>query len=158
MELHGASMSYEYKEKDAREIALLFLAVFIVGIYLFREWRHYPVEKGARGQGFKGSSVDLESITSAAKEDKQRYDKGLVPLTPASVSGEAKQVLGLKIDINKATQFDFESLPGIGPKLAQRIIEKRNELGAFKTIDDIKKVKGIGEKKFGKIKDLINAR
>jgi competence protein ComEA len=60
-----------------------------------------------------------------------------------------------KVNINTASQADLESLPRIGPKVAQRIIDYRNQNGNFKKIEDIMKVKGIGEKLFAQIKDLI---
>jgi len=60
-----------------------------------------------------------------------------------------------KININTATQAELEGLPRIGPKVAQRIIDYRNQNGNFKKIEDIMKVKGIGEKIFAQIKDLI---
>ena len=60
-----------------------------------------------------------------------------------------------KININKATQTELETLPGIGPSTALKIINYRNENGKFKSIDDIKNVSGIGDGKFTKIKDLI---
>ncbi|HYA48465.1 MAG TPA: ComEA family DNA-binding protein [Burkholderiales bacterium] len=60
-----------------------------------------------------------------------------------------------KININTATQAELESLPRIGPKVAQRIIDYRTQNGNFKRVEDIMKVKGIGEKIFAQIKDLI---
>ncbi|MGB9749528.1 MAG: helix-hairpin-helix domain-containing protein [Caldisericia bacterium] len=59
------------------------------------------------------------------------------------------------ININTASQKELEELPGIGPTLAQRIIDYRDKNGYFQTIEDIKKVSGIGDKKFEAIKDLI---
>lgn len=59
------------------------------------------------------------------------------------------------ININKATQTELESLPGIGPSTALKIISYRNEQGNFSSIEDIKNVNGIGESKFENIKDLI---
>lgn len=59
------------------------------------------------------------------------------------------------ININTADQKTLEELPGIGPTLAQRIIEYREKNGYFQSIEDIKKVSGIGEKRFEDIKDLI---
>lgn len=59
------------------------------------------------------------------------------------------------ININTASQKELEELPGIGPTLSQRIIEYREKNGYFQTIEDIKKVSGIGDKKFEAIKDLI---
>ena len=60
-----------------------------------------------------------------------------------------------KININTATQAELESLPRIGPKVAQRIIDYRVQNGNFKRVEDIMKVKGIGEKIFAQIKDMI---
>ncbi|HYA49235.1 MAG TPA: ComEA family DNA-binding protein [Burkholderiales bacterium] len=60
-----------------------------------------------------------------------------------------------KININTATQAELESLPRIGPKVAQRIIDYRTQNGNFKRVEDIMKVKGIGEKIFAQIKDMI---
>jgi competence protein ComEA len=59
-----------------------------------------------------------------------------------------------KIDINKASIEALQSLPGIGPALAERIEAYRSET-PFKTIEDLKKVKGIGDVTFEKMKHLI---
>lgn len=60
-----------------------------------------------------------------------------------------------KININSATKTDLESLPGIGPATAQKIIDYRIEIGMFETIEDIMNVPGIGEITFQEIKDKI---
>lgn len=60
-----------------------------------------------------------------------------------------------KVNINTAAQSDLESLPRIGPKVAQRIIDFRTKNGNFKRIEEIMKVQGIGEKVFEQIKDRI---
>ena len=60
------------------------------------------------------------------------------------------------INLNKAAQEELEKLPGIGPALAERIIAFRIANGSFKTIEDIKEVKGIGAHKFEMIKDWIS--
>ena len=59
------------------------------------------------------------------------------------------------ISINDASIEQLTTLPGIGKSKANDIIEYRNQNGKFQTIDDIKKVKGIGESVFEKIKDSI---
>ena len=60
-----------------------------------------------------------------------------------------------KININSATQTELETLPGIGPSTALKIINYRKEKGKFNKIEDIKNVNGIGESKFNKIKEFI---
>ena len=59
------------------------------------------------------------------------------------------------VNINTATQTELETLPGIGPSLALRIIEYRKENGKFNNIEEIKNVKGIGEAKYDDIKKHI---
>ena len=60
-----------------------------------------------------------------------------------------------KININTATQTELETLPGIGPSTALKIIEYRKQNGKFKKIEEISNINGIGENKYNKIKDLI---
>lgn len=60
-----------------------------------------------------------------------------------------------KVNINTATQEELDSLPGIGPSIAQRIIEYRNENGKFSKIEDLQNVKGIGDSKYDEIKDNV---
>ena len=67
---------------------------------------------------------------------------------------EAKTNKG-KVNINTAKQTELETLNGIGPSTALKIIDFRNENGEFKKIEDIKDVPGIGESKYESIKDDI---
>ena len=59
------------------------------------------------------------------------------------------------IDLNTATATDLETLPGIGPTLADAIVREREKLGGFKSVDDLKQVRGIGEGRFADIRDLV---
>ena len=59
------------------------------------------------------------------------------------------------VNINTADAEKLATLKGIGPALAQRIIEYREQNGAFKSVDEIKNVRGIGDKKFAAFKDKI---
>jgi competence protein ComEA len=56
------------------------------------------------------------------------------------------------VNLNTASATELESLPGIGAKTAERIVEYRQKNGAFKKIEDLMNVKGIGEKSFLKLK------
>lgn len=60
-----------------------------------------------------------------------------------------------KVNINTADEQELDCLPGIGPAMAKRIVEYRETNGAFQAPEDIKNVKGIGDAKFEKMKDMI---
>lgn len=62
---------------------------------------------------------------------------------------------GDKIHINRADEKTLDELPGIGPAMAKRIVDYRNTHGPFQAIEDLKKVRGIGEAKFEQMKDMI---
>jgi competence protein ComEA len=59
------------------------------------------------------------------------------------------------VNLNTATAADLAKLPGIGPAVAARILEYRQKNGAFKKIEELMNVKGIGEKMFLKLKPLV---
>lgn len=61
----------------------------------------------------------------------------------------------IKVNINTATQTQLETLPGIGPSTAIKIMTYRKEKGKFSKIEEIKEVNGIGDSKYDKIKDFI---
>lgn len=83
--------------------------------------------------------------------------------TPPVVEGGVSQIKPVlqttpsptKVNINSASLQALELLPGIGPAIAQRIIDYRSEYGAFATPEDIMRVKGIGQGTFDKLKDMI---
>lgn len=60
-----------------------------------------------------------------------------------------------KVNLNTASAKELETLPGIGEVKAQAIIDYREQEGLFQTIDQVMEVKGIGEKTFESIRDLI---
>lgn len=73
---------------------------------------------------------------------------------PAAAASADKA--GPVININSATSSELEGLPGVGPKLAQRIIEYREKNGGFKKVEDLMNVQGIGEKNFLKLKSKLS--
>jgi competence protein ComEA len=60
------------------------------------------------------------------------------------------------VNINTATQAQLETLPGLGAKAAERILEYRQKNGQFKKVEDLMNVKGIGEKSFLKLKPRLS--
>ena len=107
------------------------------------------------------SNADLNQVNMAIKvEDEEHY---IIPKI-----GEALEVQenimaenngtkedSSKININKATIEELDSLPGVGEATANKIVNYRDENGEFKSIEEIKNVNGIGDKKFQDMKDLI---
>ena len=79
----------------------------------------------------------------------------LVVLTFSWAFAEAPAAAGTRLNINTASQAELEGLPRIGPKIAREIVDFRTKNGAFKKIEEIMKVKGVGEKLFNQLKDLI---
>ena len=74
------------------------------------------------------------------------------PTAPPSASAAASSG---PIDINRAGEVELASLPGIGEVVAKRIVEFRKEHGPFQRVEDLMKVKGIGEKSFEKLRPAI---
>ncbi|MFE5334203.1 helix-hairpin-helix domain-containing protein [Embleya sp. NPDC056575] len=69
----------------------------------------------------------------------------------ASAGGAPAAVL----DLNTATAAQLEQLPGVGPVLARQIIEKRTQLGRFATVDQLRQVRGIGDRKYSDLKPRV---
>lgn len=78
-------------------------------------------------------------------------------LSSASVLAQKSGPAGAaeKINLNSATLEQLQSIPGIGPSTAKSIVEYRTKAGKFNRIEEIINIKGIGEKKFQKIKDRL---
>lgn len=67
----------------------------------------------------------------------------------------AVQLAFAAIDINTASESDLDKLPGVGPAKAKAIVEDRQKNGPFKSVEDLKRVKGIGDKTFDELKGQI---
>ena len=81
-----------------------------------------------------------------------------LPLTPPPqrhVREFTRPSAPLTLDVNRASQQDFERLPGIGPVLARRIVEYRESRGTFQDIEQLRRVKGIGRKTFERIRAFV---
>jgi len=122
-------------------------AVMSPGVYELPEGSRVVDAIQAAG-GFAEGAADEHLNLAAKLSDGQRIR---VPWLSEIKEGEGKAL----ININTATAAQLQSLPGIGPAIAQRIVEYREKSGPFSRVEDLMKVSGIGPKVFANILDLI---
>jgi competence protein ComEA len=87
-------------------------------------------------------------------------DKGNLENMQVGTSGDAvtNGASGGQVNLNTATQEDLQTLTGIGPSKANAILEYRETEGNFKEVDELKKVPGIGDKTFERLRDSISVK
>lgn len=162
--------SEEMSEKETKEILneiVVHIAgeVNIPGIVRLKEGER--IEDAIKAAGGLTENADISDINLAyVLEDE-------IKINIPNINDENKEVIiedmidnvtesegssDDKVNINKASQTELETLRGIGPSLATKIIEYRNENGKFNNIEEIKNVSGIGETKYEGIKDSISVK
>ena len=99
--------------------------------------------------------VCLAAIAPVLTQEKAAQDKAAPSRRAAGAASKTSAILEGPVNLNTATATQISLLPGIGPKAAERIVEYRQKNGAFKKIEELMNVKGIGEKSFLKLKPLI---
>ena len=77
------------------------------------------------------------------------------PAPPARVAPATQRPS--RLDINRATMEELQQLPGIGEVLARRVIERRTAHGPFRTVDELREVTGIGDKRLERLRPLVVA-
>lgn len=128
---------------------LLFLAVSLgVGLAV-REFR----------TGFPELADQLERLDAEESPPgaSDSAAKGIQPQRPVKLS-ETKVRADGRLDLNRASLAELQQLPGIGPTVAQRIVEARERRGRFAAPEDLMQVPGIGKKKFEAIRNLVTVR
>jgi competence protein ComEA len=122
---------------------------------------------GVRAAGGAAPDADLSSINLARLlTDGERVyvprrgetpppDAGGGGAPAADGGGAPGAAAGGKVNINTASVGELDGLPGIGPVLAQRIVDYRTQHGPFRSVNDLQKVEGIGQKKFESLKDFV---
>jgi competence protein ComEA len=124
--------------------------VFWIGWTLPASFDH---EHDLAAQSLEGSQAERDSDSSRA-EAVGSSSVGLRTDRSSTAAVPKRSRAGL-LDLNQATEQDLDTLPGIGPQLAERIMEYRRSVGAFRSSEELRAVKGIGKKKFERIRSLV---
>jgi competence protein ComEA len=107
----------------------------------------------AAGDSAPGADLSTINLARVLNDGEQIYvDSTIVNSSGVRVS---KAVRSGPININRATARQLDALDGVGPVIAQRIVDYRKINGSFLTIDDLQKVSGIGAAKFAQIKAKV---
>ena len=122
----------------------------------------YPLEDGMK------IHIPIKEETEANKNNENMIDESYVTSSSGGVSSKedinstqgnsSTSTSSKKVNINTATQEELDTLPGIGPSIASKIIDYREQNGKFNSIEEIKEVSGIGDAKYEKIKDSITIK
>ena len=93
-----------------------------------------------------GGAVNLVERYSGRDLPDFHIQKGAVPVPGGAKRTESVEQHAGPVDLNRASAGQLTRLPGIGPKIARRIVDDRNQRGPFKSVDELTRVKGIGKK------------
>ena len=86
---------------------------------------------------------------------KEDAGEGIITETATQEDSQTKQI---KVNINTANEEKLKTLPGVGDSMAKKIVAYRNKNGKFNTLEDLKKVNGIGESKYNSLKEYITIK
>ena len=126
-------------------------AVEVPGLYELREGDR-AVDAVAAAGGFTDDADQSQLNLARFVTDGEQIVVPVVGEVPAAQPGVDA---GGKVNLNTADESELETLPRIGPAMAQRIIAWRDENGRFTAVEDLLSVTGVGEKTFEGLKDLV---
>jgi len=136
---------------------LLKLAMVAVtaGVVFWIGWT-VPQSRIADADTTLNQTTNLET-QNESERSAARHHAGPSPVvTPRASQVPVAKPVPAKLDLNRATEQDIEALPGIGPVLAERIVEYRQSRGGFRNVEQLRNVKGIGKKKYERIRALVD--
>ena len=110
------------------------------------------VDDALRAAGGATAPIGLLNLARRVVDGEQVL-VGIAGAAPGSTGGSAAETL---LDLNTATANQLDGLPGIGPVLAERIVDWRTEHGRFGSVDQLREVPGIGESKYAQLKAKVS--
>ena len=138
--------------RNETKVILLLSATFLVGLGL-RYYRSNTTSQQPPGRRFDYSIPDSIFAARSAPGYQTRSSS-----SERQDSSNAKPGPRSLVNINTATRTDLMTLPGIGPAYAERIISYRQDNGPFQSVDDLRKVKGIGVKKLERVRPFVRLK
>jgi competence protein ComEA len=152
----------------------LVVKIVVLGIgVLFVYWAGWPQPAGQTGSLQSSFQTNVPSsstigriqsgsaglLQEAVSIPLRGEEKGtlIYPVTNGD-NGPTGAVTAFIVDLNDGTSAEFEHLPGIGAVLAERIVAHRAAHGAFRRVEDLMRVPGIGEKRFQQIRPFVAVR
>jgi comEA protein len=150
--LNKINQSFGFTKTESRLILFL-VSTFVIGIGI----KIYKSEFNSLPK-YDYSAIDSEYTISSQKNissDEAKVENDNIVADTTLMKTNSENRFNQKININKATLKELVALPGIGETMAKRIIEYRIEKGAFKNLDDLLNVRGIGKKKLNQLSKFI---
>jgi len=126
-----------------RQLTLLLVVVLVAGAGIgIDRWRRTHPEQAERLEAFDRSPAVAPATP---------------PAPPARLPAPTPPAAGgTRLDLNRASQQDLEGLPGIGPGLATRILDSRAQRGIFGSVDDLRRVRGVGDLTLARLRPLVS--
>jgi competence ComEA-like helix-hairpin-helix protein len=128
-----------------RQLTLLLVIVLVAGAGIaIDRWRRAHPEIVERLEAF-----------DRAPAPPPRADPPHRPRSARPPAHAAPETAATPLDLNRATAGELERLPGIGPGLAARIVDARERRGSFASVDDLRRVRGIGDTTLARVRQLV---
>jgi len=136
------------------------------GVYQFHQGQRVIDALKAAGGPKKNAALDALNLAALLTDAEQILvpkigaagvtAPGAVAPGTSSPGSTSAGAAGAKVNINTAPESDLEALPGIGPVLAQRIIDYRTQHGPFQSVNELLNVSGIGDKRLADMKSQVS--
>ena len=129
-----------------------------IGVMFWVRWAPQPpvqgTPSGAETQVVASPATELAERESRTEGPSSRNVQGL-NVKAVARREPSKTAIHSRLDLNRASARELESLPGIGAVMAQRVVAFRTSVGGFRRVEDLREVKGIGAKKFDRLKSFV---
>lgn len=129
-----------------------------IGVVFWVRWAPQPpvhsTPSTTEQQVVVSQATEVEKRESRTADSSSRLVEG-PNIEAVAQTNPSRTAIPARLDLNRASAGELESLPGIGAVLAQRVIAFRESAGGFRAVEDLREVKGIGSKKFERIRSLV---